>query len=962
MTRRILLVATVLSVLLVGLLGQVGTAHAQPAPPGTPTASNVTHNSATISWSTVSGATSYQLLRRHPPTETGFSTRVDSLTGTTHTDTELSPSSQYVYRVKARNSSGLSGQSSFVSINTLASPVQATPVPTPAPSPAKVVNLNLTSTSFTIAATWDGATNANSYIVQWSTISGTFDGTNQATTSAPRYTIVGLSDGTVYYIRVISVRTNAANGDPSDVSQIATSSGGGSVYVFMTPAQGSRADIVGYTRNGHGSIDPTGFVNNVFSGSIENMVWDGSNKTILVVLSTTPRSPLDRLVIDGEGGNLYVCESASSARRFYLCVYDATSGAGEDVPWVVGQGRNIQLQFASAATPAPAPTLVPNITPFPPDNAPGDLPSAYGSRLVDSDVKLHADNKNPAGAAIADGHLYVYDSDDNKVYAYNVDTKENVLGRGFDVASDPKLGDDLVGFTYADGFFWFMSYQNDSSDPFDISYFIRYKVTPDISGTATAAACNVNAAETGIAKFTSYRVTGIGNQLLVRYWYDGEYYWKRWHTNTDPCPTQTTLRTEAVDGSKVSTGTDDTIISGTDGLAVDLANDVIWVEGDTVHGPTTGLFDSEGAEAFNYGSFSTGGVSNSVRKTVYDIWATDEQSEPYAFVYADDILYMIQENASGSTYTARAYNADIDQAYSAVSAFAQSPPTLSGLEVERSYTQGDANLIDVRLTWDHSSYVEDGHTIMEYRLTSPVTGRIGPVRLNPYPTEHIIKGLPRENYNLTLEARYHWYNTQDPSDPNSNHVLIKNPPNNGACAAENTDEYTSTLGNDDSIDATADADTTQPRCAFYVNPGESRYSQWVGVQINIAGLLTAVPIPGDATTDATTDAVEDYDYDGLSSAIAELFLVMGANPDDVAPLAKTIAILIWLLFASGIAIVVYYGTGFRTGSLYLATLLWLVIWAGLGPFVANVPIAMAYMPAAILMLAVGILVIKQAKL
>ena len=655
---------------------------------------------------------------------------------------------------------------------------------------------------------------------------------------------------------------------------------------------------------------------------------------------------------------LYACESASSTRRFYLCTYDATSGTGDDAPWVVGQGRNIQLQFAATTTPALLPTLAPGITPFPPSSAPEGLPSAYGSRLVDSDVELHTDNKNPAGAVIAEGHLYVYDSDDNKVYAYNADTGENVLGRGFDVASDPKIGNDVVGFTYADGFFWFMSYQNDSSDPFTISYFIRYKVTPDISGTATTEVCNVNAAETDIAKFVSYRVTGIGNQLLVRYQSDAVYYWKRWHTNTDPCSPQTTPQADVVDNSETSTGTDDAIISSTDGLVVDLANDVIWVEGDTVHSPTTGLFDSEGAEAFNYGSFSTGGVSKSVRKTVSDIWATDEEPEPYAFAYTNNVLYMVQKNASGGAYTARAYNADIDHAYSAVSAFAQSPPILSGLEVERSYTRGNAHLIDAKLTWDHSSYVEPGNTIMEYRLTSPVIGRIGPVRLNPYPTEHVIQGLPRENYNLTLEARYHWYNTQDPSDSNSSHVLIRNPPSNDTCAPENNDGYTSALGNDDGIDATANADTARFGCAFYVNPGESRYSQWIGVQINIAGPLTTVPIPGGATT----GEVEDYDYDGLSSAIAELLLVAGATPDDVAPLAKTIAILIWLLFASGVAVVIYFGTGFRTGSLYIATFLWLIIWTGLGPFVANVPIAMAYMPAAILILTVGILIIKQAKL
>ena len=267
------------------------------------TATNIGITTATLS-ATINDSGGYTHFRWRPGpglfgiwSPQAYTANTSGVLTTTTDISGLSPGTSY--SIEARYSSSSDRVDQWFQVTGTGVPIRATfvtnNIPTPVPPPAKVLNLELTSTSFTITATWDGATNADSYTVQWSTVSGTFDGIDQAVTKGLTYTIGGLSSGTVYYVRVIPTRTNAADGDPSDVSQISTRSGGGSIHVRMTPAQVSRddsGDAVGYARNSYGSINPTGFVNNVFSGSIDYMVWYESEEVIYVVLSTTPRYSL----------------------------------------------------------------------------------------------------------------------------------------------------------------------------------------------------------------------------------------------------------------------------------------------------------------------------------------------------------------------------------------------------------------------------------------------------------------------------------------------------------------------------------------------------------------------------------------------------------------------------------------------------------------------------------------------
>ena len=101
----------------------------------------VSPGEVTLSWDDPGDSiiTGYQVLRRNPSTDAKgvFETIANSAPGTSYTDTTVSPSTRYFYRVKARNSAGLSQQSNSFSV-TVPAPApepELTPPPTPEPTP-----------------------------------------------------------------------------------------------------------------------------------------------------------------------------------------------------------------------------------------------------------------------------------------------------------------------------------------------------------------------------------------------------------------------------------------------------------------------------------------------------------------------------------------------------------------------------------------------------------------------------------------------------------------------------------------------------------------------------------------------------------------------------------------------------------------------------------------------------------
>ena len=117
-------------------------------PPAKPTnlQASAAHDSVVLTWtaSTDQTVTHYAILRRHPDTDASQVFHViesNAGPGTSYTDSSVSASSTYIYRVKSVSPTGVSQWSGYVKAETPAAPdstLEPTPTPTPTPSPEPV--------------------------------------------------------------------------------------------------------------------------------------------------------------------------------------------------------------------------------------------------------------------------------------------------------------------------------------------------------------------------------------------------------------------------------------------------------------------------------------------------------------------------------------------------------------------------------------------------------------------------------------------------------------------------------------------------------------------------------------------------------------------------------------------------------------------------------------------------------
>jgi fibronectin type 3 domain-containing protein len=171
-----------------------------PAAPTDVTATGGTKQT-TVSWSAVSGATSYNI---YWSTSTGVTkATVTKLAGVTSpaVHTGLIDSTTYYYIVTAMNGVGESAASVQVAATTLAS----TPSPT---APEAPTGVSATGGANQATISWSTATGATSYNVYWSTTTGVTKatGTKIAGVTSP-YVHTGLSVGTAYYYIVTAVNS-----------------------------------------------------------------------------------------------------------------------------------------------------------------------------------------------------------------------------------------------------------------------------------------------------------------------------------------------------------------------------------------------------------------------------------------------------------------------------------------------------------------------------------------------------------------------------------------------------------------------------------------------------------------------------------------------------------------------------------------------------------------------------------
>jgi fibronectin type 3 domain-containing protein len=183
-------------------------------------------NQATISWSPVNTATSYNVY--YATTSGVTKTNGTKITNATSpaVQTGLAAGTAYYYIVTAVNSVGESAASNQVAATTLA----AVPTPTAPAAPAGVTAVGGANQA---TITWPTVSGAASYNVYWSTTTGVTktNGTKVAGASSP-YVKTGLSAGTTYYFIVTA---NNSVGESAASTQVTATTNAAPPAVPATP-------------------------------------------------------------------------------------------------------------------------------------------------------------------------------------------------------------------------------------------------------------------------------------------------------------------------------------------------------------------------------------------------------------------------------------------------------------------------------------------------------------------------------------------------------------------------------------------------------------------------------------------------------------------------------------------------------------------------------------------------------
>nr|WP_244871973.1 fibronectin type III domain-containing protein [Catellatospora sp. TT07R-123] len=222
-----------------------------PGTPGTPSASNVTSSSLSLSWAASSGTVSgYQVERATGSGSTSFS-QVGTPSGTSFSDSGLAASTVYRYRVRATNSAGASGYSGIVDVTTAGGGTQVPGTPgTPTASNVAATSLSLnwgassgTVTNYQVERA-TGAT-STSFTLVASPGTASFNDWNLTANTTYRYRVRAVnSAGSSAYSGILNVTTTSGGGGGSGcttTSSVQSSWDGGYVLTVTVTNSGSAA-------------------------------------------------------------------------------------------------------------------------------------------------------------------------------------------------------------------------------------------------------------------------------------------------------------------------------------------------------------------------------------------------------------------------------------------------------------------------------------------------------------------------------------------------------------------------------------------------------------------------------------------------------------------------------------------------------------------------------------------------
>lgn len=225
--------------------------------PVTISATGVTASQFISNWNAVTGSDDYLL---DVSTNSGFTSFLSGYNGfvtssNNSTINSLLAGTTYYFRVRARNSGGISGYSNTTSV-----------VTTP-PVPSTIAASGISSSSFT--AKWNSATGATGYkldVAEDNSFTSILAGYSDVSVVSTSYSVVGLTSGITYYYRVRAINAGGTSSN-SNVTSVIT--------VTDPPIADAATSILnnGFTANWQSSIGATSYqidvsLSNTFSPNL----------------------------------------------------------------------------------------------------------------------------------------------------------------------------------------------------------------------------------------------------------------------------------------------------------------------------------------------------------------------------------------------------------------------------------------------------------------------------------------------------------------------------------------------------------------------------------------------------------------------------------------------------------------------------------------------------------------------
>ena len=312
-----------------------------------------------VTWDAVSGANAYRVQWHsggsYNPAETDPAVAGEAeATGTRHTLEDLEPGTLYTVRVIAIREHADDGPASL----------EAQGSPSSGPPPGRVGGVRLTVQEGALLVRWSAVSDSGGYKVQWKSGSADYDPDNADPTVAGEavvtgsattaYTIVDLTGGTPYTVRVIAIRIGAEDGPPSaerraapraaptEVSNVQVKQGVGNLIVTWVTVPGATGYEVQWksgTQSYNTSRQPT-----ASGGSTDRHVIPGLSAGTEYTVRVRARlpggeeGPYSREVrgTPGTAGQVLNVEMTPGVRRLSVSWDALADASGYKVQWKSG--------------------------------------------------------------------------------------------------------------------------------------------------------------------------------------------------------------------------------------------------------------------------------------------------------------------------------------------------------------------------------------------------------------------------------------------------------------------------------------------------------------------------------------------------------------------------------------------------------------------------------------------------